>query len=947
MPNPQKKPNKVLTGEDRKAIIKRFHAVNRERLRQVEEVLTPRQKVFIEILPFLFHTNHPVMPGFVSKDTPSGLAVYSPSNKTLAVAARLAKSFDYKKRLPQQYDIEAVFLIGSAGTVAYTRNSDFDVWLCHRTGLGSVALANLRNKADKISEWTGTLGLEVHFFLMTAEDVRLGRHAALSSESSGSAQRHLLLDEFYRTALFIGGRYPLWWLVPPEKETVYQTYTAGLLEKRFVRDSQIIDFGELSHIPSNEFFGASLWQLYKAIGSPFKSVLKILLLEAYASEYPDTVLLSHIHKRAIYEGRTRPDQLDPYLLMMTKVEDYLKQGQDAERLELARHSFYFKASQNMGDAKTPPGSNRIQDWLHNLTQNWGWDANYLARLANPERWKLEQVLEERALLISTLMRSYKFLSGFAREQRELFAISQEDMTMLGRRLFAAFELKSGKLELINQGIAKDLSEPQLYLQRSHNNETENWLLFRGLSPRRNTTPLKRSHTLVELVAWCHFNGIITTGSHITLDSSEHELSQRDVSAILGALQRQFPRKRISSPAIEELSRPSLPVSASVLVNVGIDPFVEYTRQGKHLTSSRIDPLNYGSRQQNLALTFDYIYTTNWGEVFLFHYEGMDGLTACLENYLRSVPGKGISIPLTTHCFSTDRGHSIARRIRQLIEDISRYFFLNDSPSPRRYILKAGDQYHALHLADGVLNHASINGYSDLLDYLGNPCEMYTPVAFDSQILTDSPLPSVFQRHKQGTIRFYYLVAAGYATVYVLDENGSLFQETNPFHDEDTLFNQYQRFFDAVRYRENAANVDDDKSFRPPTASYYRLVKQRTGTFLPQPVLPPQATESLNYSELKVISERAGDTTQFTLYYDGREFSMLEHGNRLFAKVAHYILQQRSSGDTYPIYITDIDLSGIEAAPGAASGHLQTVHYLRYKRLIELRLNEALGRQSTA
>ena len=40
--------------------------------------LPQRQRPFVEVLPILFHTNHPALPGFVSRDAPYGVAAYSP-----------------------------------------------------------------------------------------------------------------------------------------------------------------------------------------------------------------------------------------------------------------------------------------------------------------------------------------------------------------------------------------------------------------------------------------------------------------------------------------------------------------------------------------------------------------------------------------------------------------------------------------------------------------------------------------------------------------------------------------------------------------------------------------------------------------------------------------------------------------------------------------------------
>ncbi|WP_206237707.1 class I adenylate cyclase, partial [Pseudomonas viridiflava] len=102
------------------------------------------------------------------------------------------------------------------------------------------------------------------------------RDSQLSSDDCGTTQHYLLLDEFYRAAIWLAGRTPMWWLVPVYEEQNYEDYTHTLLSKRFIRASEVLDLGPMSHIPPAEFIGAGLWQLFKGIESPYKSVLKLL-----------------------------------------------------------------------------------------------------------------------------------------------------------------------------------------------------------------------------------------------------------------------------------------------------------------------------------------------------------------------------------------------------------------------------------------------------------------------------------------------------------------------------------------------------------------------------------------------------------------------------------------------------------------------------------------------
>src|SRR5690606_41664644 len=55
---------------------------------------------------------------------------------------------------------------------------------------------------------------------------------------------------------------------------------------------------------------------------------------------------------------------------------------------------------------------------------------------------------------SDLTHSYRLLARLAREQGAQASISANDINLLGRKLYAAFQRKAGKVELINPGDRK-------------------------------------------------------------------------------------------------------------------------------------------------------------------------------------------------------------------------------------------------------------------------------------------------------------------------------------------------------------------------------------------------------------------------------------------------------------------------------------------------------------
>lgn len=182
------------------------------------------------------------------------------------------------------------------------------------------------------------------------------------SDDCGTTQHYLLLDEFYRTTLWLAGRTPLWWLVPVYQEHNYRAYTQTLLTKRFIRSQDALDLGNLAHIPPGEFVGAGLWQLFKGIDSPYKSLLKQLLTETYASEHPAVRCLSLDYKQAVFANQLDLDELDPYVMVYRRIERYLLQRGEPARLELVRRSLYLKVNKKLSD------QGRANGWQRRLLQ---------------------------------------------------------------------------------------------------------------------------------------------------------------------------------------------------------------------------------------------------------------------------------------------------------------------------------------------------------------------------------------------------------------------------------------------------------------------------------------------------------------------------------------------------------------------------------------------------
>lgn len=931
-----------------RAIKQRFLMLNRERLLRVQEALRWKQRDFLELLPLLFHINHPMLPGYVSKDAPSGISDYTPSQKSLEAAKRFSKAFEFKKRALRTHDIHAIFIMGSGGTVAYSEKSDFDIWLCHRPNLSAGQIAELRKKAVTIEEWSTSLGLEVHFFLMNAETFKGGEVVDLDSESSGTAQHHLLLEEFYRTGLYIAGRFPAWWLVPPGNEAEYDTHLNSLLTRRFVNENEIIDFGGLNTIPPQEFFGAALWQVYKGIDSPYKSVLKIMLMEIYAQEFPEIDLLCARFKRAIYAGEIALDKLDPYVMLMDKLEEYLVKRNEIERLELVQRCFYFKVNLPLSAPTHVKTITWQRELMEALAEKWHWNSTQLSILDSRNSWKINRVLKERKVLVDELTHSYLFLSDFARKTARLALISQQDLTILGRKLYAAFERKAGKIEIVNRGIAPDLFETHLALTESTGADgLDNWSLVNsaetGAAGARADAVLKRSGRALGLIAWFHFNKLVSPQTVLAVRAQSSELDVKELRAIVACLDQAFPGGELPELSMEALSRAPVVVNSLIFVNIGVDPMKRRTRQGADIISNRTDVLNYSGFSMNLALTFDQLLVSSWQEVQHFSYSDIQGLMESLCQYLQwgiIEETRRVAPPaIRAHSFSSNHGPSIAKRIEELFADVLSAFYSTRASGEVRYIVQCEQDYYVIHRDSGNFVFARKENHAELMRYLAQPQLTFYSSCIDRNALANTVFPAIFAANNPDAIQVFYDKNGKIVDIFVVDERGSLFHQRAPLYEEATLVNQLDQFFSSVIQRIEFSH-QGESGRNALSTDFYEIVRKRNGDAELQVRHSTRDFAPRKYFNVQVISAPDENNNAFSIFCDEKEFSSYEFGADLFRVVAQYVLSQRRSGLRYPIFITDIDLPP-NMMNDKSSNPWQTVNFLNLKKRIEDRLNQEL------
>jgi len=917
-------PGEEISIQDLQTIKNRFKRLNQLREQRVQEFLQPRQEVFLDLLALLFHGNFPTLPGFISSTTPAGLPEYNPSDRTLKAARQFARNFSYTRTASTSFPIEGLFLMGSVGSIAFSKTSDMDIWLCHQSNLSPEALDELQKKATAIELWATSLGLEVHFFLMDSRQFRLGENTPISTESSGQTQHYLLLEEFYRTAIYIAGKSPAWWVVPPHEEGNYAGYIKHLIDNLFIPEHELIDFGGFDAVPAEEFSSATLWHLYKALHSPHKSLLKLLLMECYASEYPNTEWLCQDIKKAVYQGDFMTTDLDPYLLIYQKVERYLQKAHSHGRLALARQSFYLKvmgASDNTMDSTTRASR---ELYIQQVAKRWDWPASTIDELKYLRLWNIKKATSEHAVIVQQLTHCYRMIMGFTKAHVSQNLENSNDLKLIGRKLHSFLEKKPGKIEIITTHSEVHSKENSIsILENCLPGSNSVWALYPKYVQRTNAAesePIQKCRSLIEILCWLLINGLYHNQLHLNFSSDTLTISDQDLRSTLRQINLFFSNYFDYDPPLETYQTLNSSLNSLIVINLGISE-----NERLVVMSERSDALSYGANRQCFVQSVSRISLSSWGEITTSQGDGIEGLFDCLTDVINNNKKPLSPNSLKFVCHTPNRARGILFRVEAVFSTLVKLFSKHHH---HRYILPGGTSFYVFQIENKTLHYKELATKRLLLNELASPQAQFSTIHFDQTTLDNTPIPLIYSLNSSKVVQLFYYESKTDTIVYIVDEKGTLYTQRHDKENPNYLLNQYSVFLESVINR---------NLFEPfLTIEYYEITKSSAGIFSSQPV--QLETTSLNKKlSLRITGEVSNKDIVYTIYCDEKEFSSLDHGNQVFYAAYQHILQLRGGKISYPIHITDIDLP-LSAFRLDNPEQLQTVHYLNYKQKIENKFN---------
>ncbi|MGY5748959.1 class I adenylate cyclase [Vibrio antiquarius] len=812
-------------------IIQRLDNLNQQRVDRALALMDSQSQQVFHLIPALLNYNHPVIPGYYDADVPFGVHGLALNSIQQQFIDDIQLAIGQPLKTAEKPAILGLYTMGSTSSIGQSTSSDLDIWVCISPDMDCGERELLTNKCLLITDWAQSQGVEANFFLMDEERFRSNHSEEMTGDNCGSSQHLLLLDEFYRSAVRIAGQRLLWQIVPPEMEECYDEYVSQLCSEGYIDCSEWIDFGKLNRIPAEEYFGSNLWQLYKSIDSPYKSVLKAILLEAYSWEYPHTQLLSIDTKRRFFAHEPDLYGMDAYYLMLEKVTRYLERIQDDTRLDLVRRCFYLKTHEKLSREPDVGSVAWRREALSDMIAKWDWDASVVAELDDRRNWKVEQVKVVHHALLDALMQSYRNLIQFARRNDITSAISPQDISILARKLYAAFEVLPGKVTLLNPQISPDLHEPDLsFIEVKDGGVNKSgWYLYKQplIAHRILGQPYLEHHEyLSKLVSWAFFNGLITESTRLHAVVREAQLDIDKFYQMVSDLRNTFAlRKR--RPTMQALASPCEISQLAMFINFENDPTSELSGRSLKVDVKNTDIFSFGPEHKNLVGSVDLVYRNSWHEVRTLHFKGETAMLDALKTILGkmhqdALPPESVDV----FCYAKNMRGVMRNMVYQLLaECIDLRLKPVEQEKRRRFkAMRLGNQTYGLFFER--------RGVS--VQKLENSIDFYRSISTNK--LKGSPLLMLDREQEyqmpeavdgfasEGLVQFFFEDNEDGFNIYVLDESNQVEVYHQFSGSKDEMISSVNSFYTSVKDDSRVAS----KFINFNLPQYYQIIHPEEG-----------------------------------------------------------------------------------------------------------------------
>jgi len=613
-----------------------FLRFNRFKIDRTLATLSEIDRTIFRIAPRLLHVHQEGLPGYFEGNPPCGIHNFRLDKEAQHAMEKMFPDVIIRRNPELKPVIHTALLMGSVGSIAQTKKSDLDyTLLVDKKDFTEESMKLFQKKLNLIEQWTwDNYNLETHFFINDHEEVKNNIFGESDSESTGSALAKLLKEEMYRTMIIVTGKVPFWLISPVESDDdkydeLFQKILNG---ETLLKKEEFIDMGNVDDISLGEFFGGSVWALIKSFKSPFKTLMKMGVLEEYMFCETKSNLLCH-QVKGKYFGDTPYLDIDPYLGMFERVQKYFIDTKDEDATDALRTAFYLKVGTTVTPQELEKGSeNWKKQTLVNMLKDWGWDSEKVDRLNGYSNWQMMHKVDLGNRINKILMACYKNIS----EKNKTLdpsesLITEKDTHLLGRKLFSFYRTAPNKVDNLGALVDGKTAETELtfFYEKKSLEKKAAWYLIRG-NTRANDLKefdpeniIKKSSTLPFLTAFTVFNNLYNNKTKVLLLDEGNSIKETDLNSLLEQL-----RKFLASVNIAALDNEDLLADAKVnqlflLIDFGSPPPPEITMGNINECKNNDDLNKFISKRIERVKSMTTTYLTTWGELFSKTYSGIN------------------------------------------------------------------------------------------------------------------------------------------------------------------------------------------------------------------------------------------------------------------------------------------------------------------------------------
>ena len=617
-----------------------FLRFNRFKIDRTLCTLSEIDRTIFLLIPRLLHVHQEGLPGYFDGNPPCGIHNFKLDHEAQVAIEKMFPDIIVRRNPNLKPVIHTALLMGSVGSIAQTKKSDLDyTLLVNKNEFTAESMKLFQKKLNLIENWTwDNYNLETHFFINDYEEVKNNIFGESDSESTGSALAKLLKEEMYRTMIIVTGKVPFWLISPvdADDDKYEKLYMKLLNGETLLKKEEFIDMGNVDDISQGEFFGGSIWALIKSFKSPFKTLMKMGILEEYMFGNTKSNLLCHQVKDK-YFGNIPYLDIDPYLGMFERVQQFFKETKDEEALDALRCAFYLKVGTKVEVDELKNGSkNWKKNTLVNMLTDWDWNAEKVEKLNNYSNWQMMHKVDLGNQINKILMASYKNISE---ENKNLdpseSLITEKDTHLLGRKLFSFYRTAPNKVDNLGALVDGKTAEKELtfLLDQKSIRDKATWYLIRGNTGAliEQVDPdniIKKSSTLPFLSVFSVFNSLYSNTTKIKLNA-ERGMKEIDLQLLLN----QF-SDFMSSVNIAALSNDDLMADAKVnqlfmVIDFGTPPPPEITMGNINDCKNNNELNKFVNKRIERIKAITTTYLTTWGELFCKTYAGLNCMSRCV------------------------------------------------------------------------------------------------------------------------------------------------------------------------------------------------------------------------------------------------------------------------------------------------------------------------------